>query len=331
MRNRELKMPGKRTLGAIAVVLAFSLSSAAWAQEKYPSRPIRMIVALGPGSATDAMARILGEALRRELRTEVVVENKPGAAGIVGGEFVAKSKPDGYTLGALHASVLTTAAAITPNIPYDPTRDFTPLATVGVNPLVFAVSASSKWKSLEEFLDEAKKSRGKARCGLIGVGSHSHFNLELLKIASGADITHVPYSAGTGAVITGLLGNHIDCTSLIWPAVSAQVRAGKFRVLAVTSRIGEFPELPTFAAKGFPQASLEVFSGVFGPAGLPTQAQDKLVPALEKAIRDPHIAANLEKMGFSVIYERPRQLAQRIETELAVVRDVALKAGIKQE
>jgi tripartite-type tricarboxylate transporter receptor subunit TctC len=318
-----MKMFERRKLAAISGMawLALFSSGTVAAQDKYPSRPIKLVVALGPGSATDAMARMLADALRQDLKTEFIVENKPGAAGIVGGEFVARARPDGYTLGALHASVLTTAVAITPNIPYDPVRDFTPLATVGVNALAFAVSSSSNWKSLEEFLDDARKNQGKARCGLIGVGS----------LASGADITDVPYSAGTGAVITGLLGGHIDCTSLVWPAVSAQVRAGKFRVLAVTSPIREFPELPTFAAEGFPQASLEVFFGILGPAGLPRDAQDKLVPALAKAIRDPQLAANLEKTGFSVAYEQPRQLAERIEKELAVVREVARKAGIKQE
>ena len=105
------------------------------------------------------------------------------------------------------------------------------------------------------------------------MGSHSHFNLELPKLASGADITDVTCSAGTGAAIAGLLGGHIDCTSLVWPAVSAQVRAGKFRVLAVTSPIGEFPELPTFAAKGFPEAGLEVFFAILGPAGLPREVK----------------------------------------------------------
>jgi tripartite-type tricarboxylate transporter receptor subunit TctC len=193
----------KRKIAAISGMawLALFSSGIVAAQDKYPSRPVRMVVALGPGSATDAMARMLADALRQDLKTEFIVENKPGAAGIVGGEFVARARPDGYTLGALHASVLTTAVAIAPNIPYDPVRDFTPLATVGVNALAFAVSSSSRWKSLEEFLDDAGKNQGKARCGPIGVGSHSHFNLGLLKLASGADITDVSYSAGTGAVI----------------------------------------------------------------------------------------------------------------------------------
>ena len=318
-------------LTAIWGVIAFALSGAASAQERYPSRPIKLVVALGPGSGVDSLARMLSDYLRDDLKTELIVENKSGAAGVVGGEFVAKSKPDGYTLGVFHASVLTTAAAINPNLPYDPVKDFTPLALVGTNPLALVVSATSRWNTLGELLDDAKKNPGKIGCGIIGMGSHSHFNLELLRIDSGAEITRVPYSAGTGAVIIGILGGHIACSSLTWPAVVGQVRGGKLRALAVTSRIKEFPQIPTFAESGFPRASLEVFYAIFGPANLPREVVGRLVPALEKAIRDPKNEASLEKMGFSVSYEGPAKLSERIVNELAVVREVAAKVGVKQD
>ena len=318
-------------LWAVSGAVAFALFGAASAQERYPTRPIKLVVALGSGSGVDLLARMLGDYLRDDLKTEFIVENRPGAAGVLGGDFVAKSKPDGYTLGVFHASVLTTAAAINPNLPYDPSKDFTPLAFVGTNPLALVVSATSRWNKLEELLGEAKRNPGKIGCGIIGIGSHSHFNLEILRLESGAEITRVPYSAGTGAVITGILGGHIACTSLTWPAVVGQVRAGKFRALAVTSRIKEFPQIPTFAESGFPRANLEVFYAIFGPAHLPKEVVDRLVPALEKAIRDPKNEASLEKMGFSVSYEGPAKLSERIVNELAVVREVAAKVGVKQE
>lgn len=307
------------------------LPQALTAQEKYPVKPIKIVVALGPGSVADAVARILSESLRQELNTEVTVEHKPGAAGVVGADFVARSKADGYTLGLFHSSPLTTSAALTPNMPYDPIRDFTPLGNVGVNPIALAANAGAPWKTLAEFLNYARANPGKATCGIIGVGSHSHFNLELLKIAARVEVTTVPYKAGTGPAIAALLGGHIDTTSLVWPAVSEHVKAGKFRALAVTSRIKESPELPTFAALGFPQVNLEVFFALFGPAGLPKPVAGKLIPALEKTVREPAQVAKFDKMGFAVAYEGPKELSERIGKELTVVRDVARRAGIKQQ
>ena len=322
----------KACLLAGLVALSTSSFNVAWSQDSYPSKPVRIVVALGPGSGADALARFLAaDPLRRELQTEVIVDNKPGAGGVLGGDFVARSKPDGYTLALFHASVVSTATIVNQNVSYDPLRDFTPVATLVTNPLAIVVSAGSKWSSLEQLLDEAKKAPGKVNCGIIGVGSHTHFNLELLKIASGAAINRVPYAAGTGPIITALLGGHIDCTSLVWPAVEGNVRAGKFRALAVTSPIKGFPNVPTFAAKGFPQANLEVFFAVFGPANLPKEVMAKLAPAFEKIMKNPEIQGKLEKMGFSILYEGPKQLGERLKHELQVVTEVARKAGIKKE
>lgn len=302
-----------------------------WAQDRYPSRLMRIVTAQGPGAATDVLARYLAEQLRRDLKAEVIVENKAGGGGIVGADFVAKSKPDGYTLGLLHASVVTTATVINPNVSYDPVRDFTPIATLVTNPLALVVSAGSKWNTLEQIVEEAKKAPGKIACGIIGVGSHSHFNLELLKLASGAGFNRVPYSAGSGPIITALLGGHLDCTSLAWVSIDGQMKAGKLRALAVTSRIKDFPQIPTFASKGYPQTSLEVFFAIFGPGNLPQEVMAKLVPAFDGVMNDPASQDRLEKMGFSILYEGPRQLADRVRNELAVVKDVAKKAGIQKE
>ena len=315
-------------VGLLALMLA--CTGVSWSQDRYPSKPIRMIVALAPGAGADALARFLAaDPLRRELQTEVIVENKPGAGGILGGEYVAKSKPDGYTIALFHASVVSTEPAINPNVAYDPIRDFTPVATLVTNPLAVVVSAASKWNTLEQLLADAKQ--GKVSCGIIGVGSHTHFNLELLKIGSGANLNRVPYAGGTGPIITDLLGGHIDCTSLVWPAVEGLVKSGKFRALAVTSPLKHFPQVPTFASKGYPQASLDVFFAIFGPANLPPDVMSKLAPAFERVMKNPEVQAKLEQMGFSVQYEGPQQLAEHLKREIALVKDVAKKAGIKHE
>ncbi len=319
-----------RKLSWILAAALGLIAAGAWAEERYPSRPVRIIVALGPGAGADALARYLAaEPLRRELGTEVIVENKPGAGGVVGGEYVAKQKPDGYTIALFHASVVTSEPAINPNIPYDSVKDFTPVATLVNNPLAVVVSAGSRWNTLAELLGDAKQ--GKVSCGIIGIGSHTHFNLELLKIASGANITRAAYAAGTGPIITDLLGGHIDCTSLVWPAVEGLVKSGKFRALAVTSRLKNFPQVPTFASLGYPQASLDVFFAIFGPAGLPPEVMAKLTPAFENVMKNPQVQAKLEDLGFSISYEGPQKLGEHVRHELALLKDVARKAGIKHE
>jgi len=320
-----------KRLPAILIGFLFALFDIALAQERYPIKTITMIISLGPGTVPDLVARVVGEPLRQELKTDILFEHKSGAAGIIGNDFVAKSKPDGYTLGSLNSPAFTNAAAITSNLPYDPLKDFTPLANVGVTTALIAVNANSPWKTLEEFLNHVKKNPGKVTCGTSGVGTSGHFNLELLNIAAGVQITHVPYKAGSPANIAALLGGHIDCASQIWPVVSSHVRAGTLRVLAVTRPLDEFPQFPTFAKLGFPRVSLEVWFGFFGPANLPRDVTGKLVPAFAKAIKDQESVAKLAKAGFSVAYEEPKELSDRIKREHAVVRDVAQKAGIKPE
>lgn len=219
----------------------------AFAQDKYPSKPIRIIVALGPGAGTDVLARFLAtDPLRRELGADIIVENRAGAGGVVGGDFVAKSKPDGYTLALFHASVVSTATVVNPNVAYNPIRDFTPIASLVTNQL-------------------------------------------------------------------------------------AILKAGKLRGLATTSAIKGFPNVPTFASRGFPQANLEVFFAMYGPANLPPEVMGKLEPAFERIMKNPGIQDKLEGMGFSILYEGSKQLGERVKHELGVVADVAKRAGIKGE
>ena len=322
----------KNRLLAAATAIVVSASGLVCSQDSYPSKPIRLMVALGTGSGVDNLARFLAaDPLRRELGTEVIVENRAGAGGVVGGDFLAKSKPDGYTLGLLHASVVSTATVVNQNVNYDPIKDFTPIANLVTNQLALVVNAGSKWTSLEQILAEAKKSPGTVNCGLIGIGSHTHFNVELLKLASGAEFNLVPYAAGTGPILAALLGNQLDCTSLVWPAVDAYVKAGKFRALAATSPIKDLSQVPTFASKGFPQVSLEVFNAVFAPAGLPREVQARLESAFSRVMNDPKTIAQLEKQGYSILYEDARKLAERVRHELGIVRDVFKRAGMKQQ
>jgi tripartite-type tricarboxylate transporter receptor subunit TctC len=317
-----------RTFSILAVALAASsLFGICAAQEKYPNKPVKIVVALGGGSSADTLARMLAETLHQDLKAPFIVENRPGAGGTIGANYVAKSKPDGYTLAVFHASVITAAGAVMPDLPYDPIKDFTPIAMAVSNPLVLVVSAAGPWKNLQQFLDAGKREQGKHTSGIIGLGTHSQFQLELLKNASGASITQVPFTTH-GAVVSALLGGQIDTASLVWAGLKGQVSAGKIRVLAATGRLSGFADIPTFAQAGYPRANLDVFFAIYGPPGLPKDIVGVLLPALERAIKNPETSAKLENMGYAVDFRGPQQLAERAEKELAVMKELALKAGL---
>jgi tripartite-type tricarboxylate transporter receptor subunit TctC len=298
----------------------------ALAQDKYPSRPVRMVLPVGPGSASDTFARLIGESMRAQLKGEFVVEHKPGASGMIGVAYVARASPDGYTIGMLHSSPLTTVVATTPSITYNPLKDLTMIGKGVSNPLVIAVASNSRFRTLNDLITEARKRS--VTTGIIGAGGNSHFNLETLKLASNADITPVPYSVGTSGVVIGLLGGEIDSAALVWAGLSGQVRDGKIRILATTSPLKEHPDVPTFASLGYPRVNQEVFFGMYAPPGLPAKINEALVVAFKRAVLDPKNAETMEKMGFRISYEAPEQLAQSLADELSVATEVARKVGL---
>lgn len=319
----------KISLAFVVFLIAAAFFGTASAQERYPSKPIKIIIPLGPGSGNDVVTRVLSESLEKELNTRIEVEYKAGGGGgVIGADFLANSKPDGYTLGTMNSSIFTNAPVFNP-VPFDPIKGFTSIARLGAGSIVLVVNSTAPWKSVEEFLDHARKSPGKATCGTTGVATVGNLDLELLKAAAGVQITHVPYKAGSGPNIAALLGGHIDCAMQLWPVLVNHVRGGKLRPLATVSTLREFPQVPTFTQKGFPSVDLEVWFGFFGPANLPADVMAKLVPAFEKALKDPGNVAKLEKIGWSVQYEGPVALSERIKRELGAVRDLVKKAGIK--
>jgi tripartite-type tricarboxylate transporter receptor subunit TctC len=314
-----------------AIFFALGSAGTAPAQEVYPSKPVKIIIPLGPGSGNDIVTRILSDSLEKELKTQIAVEYKAGGGGgVVGADFVAKSKPDGYTLGTLNNSVFTFSPVFTP-VPYDPFKDFTPIARLGTGATVVVVNAPAPWKTLEEFLDHARKNPGKVTCGTTGATAVGGIDLELLNAAAGVKITIVPYKEGSGPNIAALLGGHIDCAMQLWPVLINHVRGGKLRPLASVAPLKEFPQVPTFAQKGLSAVNLEVWFGFFGPANLPRNAMARLVPAFEKALRDPENVAKLDKIGWRVAYEGPGEVSERIKKEFSTVQDIAKKAGIKAE
>ncbi len=310
---------------ALAAIASCGVMGSASAQAPYPARPVRIVVGLGPGTL-DIMARMLAKTLSQDLNANFYVENRPGAGGSIGGALVARAEKDGYTLGMFNSGVVTTAVTSIPDLPYDPLRDFTPIGTMALNPVVFGVSASSRFRTLDDMLAAAKREPGKVTCGLNGVGTHSDVIIDVLSQAAGAPITHVPYSGGSGAIVTAVLSGQVDCYSGVAPSLYGNVRAGKMRILASTSPLRELPEVPTFASRGYPQVTLEVFFGTFGPAAMPREVTGVLVPALRRALYNADNVAQMEKMGLDVLYEGPQELMNRLSRDLAAVVEVARKA-----
>ncbi len=267
-----------------ALLLAAAFASASvWPQE-YPSRPIRMIVPFAAGGATDLLSRELGHALTERWQQQVIIENRPGAGGIIGLDLGAKAAPDGYTLVMCSSSTLAIGPALGTKLPYDPIKSFTPITEAAVIPVVMVAHPSLPVRSLPELIKLAKARPGQLVYASNGVGTTTHIAAEVLKRVAGIDIVHVPYKGG-GAAISDAIGGQVP---LLFGAVSTplpHIKAGKLRALGVTSlkRLRELPDVPTFA-EVLPGFEVVQWFGVCGPAGIPRAIVNKLSSELVRIV-----------------------------------------------
>lgn len=307
----------RRFTAAALAVAATGACTGALAQDKYPSKPLRIIVPYPPGASTDALARALGQKLSTNMGVPVVVDNKPGAAGTMGTQLLAASAPDGYTIGIAVPSTHTLPIALSRKVPYDPIRDFTPLSLVASNPLAVVVNPNLPVKTLKELVEYARANPGKLPYGTSGAGTSQHLVGEMLNQLARINIVHVPYKGGSGA-LNDLLGGQIQVGFVVVPTVLSHVKAGKLRMLAVIDekRYSELPEVPTNqeALPGF--ASVPSWLGVFGPAGLPPAITARLVAELQKAARDPELASYLNAGGMPVVGSNGEQFAARMREDI---------------
>jgi tripartite-type tricarboxylate transporter receptor subunit TctC len=321
---------GRRHRALVAVLLAAVCAGAVpvAGQDAYPSRPIEFIVPFPPGGPLDSAVRILQPALQAALGQPVVLVNKGGAGGALGMDAVAKAKPDGYTVAASVKSTLTILPATRRDLPYKAT-DFTPVANAVTDLGVVLAKASGHWKSLDEFVADAKKNPGKLSYGSAGVGTVSFFMMEIIKLSYGIDVAHVPFQ-GTGPVKNALLGGHVDLGSSGFSSFGPLIRSGDLVPLVTTSpkRVAAYPNVPTMAEKGFPEASVNISVSFYVPAATSRDIVNKLAATIDKAVKDPAVVAAIEKTGMVVDFRDGATLARDIETERAAVTKVAEKAGI---
>ena len=320
-----------RGVGLILLLLAVMAPAAARAE--YPDRPIRFIVPQAAGSATDTVARILAAELTRELGgAQVLVDDRPGAALTLGLDLVAKSPPDGYTIGMGPIGALAITRHMVGRLPYDIERDFQPIALVVRGHLLLAVTPSLPVKSVSELIAYAKANPGKLSNASSSNGSPGHVGGELFKYMTGTDIVHVPYKGGAAA-INDLIAGRVQLMFESLNSIAPFAHAGTVHALAVGSdhRSAAFPELPTIAESGVPGYEAGTWTGVIAPAGVPRAVTDKLNAAINRAILSPTFKERFSKIGDEPAGGTPQDFAKVIAADSAKWADVVKRSGARIE
>jgi tripartite-type tricarboxylate transporter receptor subunit TctC len=312
------------------LALVLNMGVPALHAQPFPSHPIQIIIPMDPGSAGDMVVRPFADELGKILKTPIIVVNKPGAAATLGTDIVVKSKKDGYTILYANTSAVVYAKASNPEtVPYDSVKDLEPLGLHCFFPLSVTVQESSPWKTFNELIDYAKKNPGSVRVSTPGQGSIDHFNLEIIKSLTGTQFTMVPFKGGASA-ITVLLGGHVDVSSIANSLAGPHVKAGKLRMLLLTNKMREYPNVPTITELGYKRDLLSAWFALFAPAGVSEEVKRVLVPAIEKTIKNPELEAKIEKLGFIVDYRPPEELKKLLVSDYETARTLAIKLGLSK-
>ena len=321
-----MKMSKISTVSAIC--LAFTITTAL-AQQDYPSKPIRMIVGVAPGGATDILARVVGARLSEVFRQQVIVDNRPGANHIIGGELTAKSARDGYTIQMIPEGFVINASVYA-KLPFDPLRDFSPIAIVANVPNVLVVHPSIPARSVKQFAAFARARPGQLSYGSSSVGSPSHMSGELFKVMAKVDYTHVPYK-GQSLALVDLMGGHIQFLFPSIPAAVAHVRSGKLIALGVTTlqRAGALPDTPTINEAGIAGYEVSGWYGVIGPAGLPQTVVARLNKEINTYLQGADTRKQLSSEGAEPRTGAPEEFGAAMAKDLQKWAKVVAAAGIK--
>ena len=316
---------------AIALAVVFQTGSIAWAQEKYPNRPIRLIVPTGPGAGNDLQARLIAQPLGERLGQQVVVENRTGAATIIGSDLVAKAQPDGYTL-LMNVSTLAINPATYKKMPYDALRDFAPITQTVAVPNALAINPALPARSLKELIALARARPNDILYGTGGHGTNPHLTIELLATMAHVRLMHVPYKSGPEA-LTALLSGEVmlNATSLFESL--PQVNRSKLRVLAVTSarRASAAPNIPTVAESGLAGYEAVQWSALLAPAKTPREIIDRLHREVVAILRTPEMRERLAREANEVVASSPEELAAFLRAETQKWARVVKAAGIQPQ
>lgn len=318
----------KRFISSLAVAL---LAAHVATAQTFPSKPIRIVVPFGAGGVADLTARTVAQKLSESLGQPVVIDNKPGAGGVVAGDTVAKAEPDGYTL-LLMSNATAVSAGLFKSLPFDPVRDFAPVSTLGYFDIAIIVPADSKFKTLGELLAFAKANPGKLNLGSINIGSTQNLAAELFKTSAGADLQIVPFN-GTPAVITALRGGQIDAAVEILGPVLPQISARALRALAVTGdkRAAVLPEVPTARESGLPTFVASSWNALAAPAKTPKNVIARLNKEVVAALNAPDVKNKLHDLNVEARASSPEQASELLTSEIRRWGDVITRAKIQKQ
>ena len=320
----------KRWLLGVGVALLTIAGLSVSAQAEYPDKPIHIVVPYTPGGTVDLLARALAPHLTKDWGQQIVVENRPGAGGSVGAEYVAQAPGDGYTLLLATNSPLTTNVAVFKTIKYDPLKDFVPVIIAGENSLALAVNPKLPVKSVADLIALAKKEPGKLICASSGNGATSHMSLGEFEKMAGVKITHVPYRGGVPSLTAVISGEAQMVFADVVPTVP-MMRDGRVHVLATTGlhRSGVTPNVPTLDELGLKGFSVTAWVPMVAPKGTPKAVVDKLNAEINKILKDKEFRAQLIRLGIDPIGDTPEQAATYLRDQLPIWKERAREAGLK--
>jgi len=313
----------------IVCMLASIFAASAAHAENWPARMIKATIPFGAGSAADVVPRLLFDRLAIELGQPIVIENRAGAGGTLGSGLVAKADPDGYSILS-NSNALVIAPAIFPNLAFDPVRDLASVLMIGSTANVMIVPNARPWKTIQDFIADARAKPGSISFGSVGIGSAVHISTEKFRLAAGIEATHVPYRGGS-EVIADILGGRIDLYFCPLATALPLIREGQVRALVVSTaqRVPDLPDVPGMDEIGLKDADSAIWFGVFVPAKTPRDIVDRLHAAGEKVLADPATQANLQKLGIEPMPMKPAEMDDLVRRETAANFELIKAAGIK--
>ena len=320
-----------RRAAILATLAAGACPAATLAQQAWPTgKTITYVVPYPPGGTTDVLGRLIVQKLAAALGATIIVENKPGATGAIGGDFVAKSTPDGFTLLGTSIGPMAILPSLNPNLPYDPVASFEPVVMIGTIPSVLIVAGNSPFGTVAELVAAAKANPGKLSFASGGNGTILHMSGELLKLATGADMTHVPYKGDTPA-IQDVIGGHATAMFAPVTPILPHVQSGRLKALAVAAsqRIGELPKVPTMSEAGIAGAEAEQWQAIFAPKGTPKAVVERLNTEIRKALAEPEVDDRLKAAGVTLRAGTPDDLGTFQKADIAKWAKVIKTANIK--